>query len=669
MKFITFLAAAATLAAQPLLAQEADENSAASRASAGEDVFTGHPEIANIGPDGRPGLIPTRAFASRGQLGTAKLSPDGGKFAYIHRARGDTHLVITDAATLEQLRAIKIPDGNSLRWFRWANGERLLISLSGRTLFGFFPVAYTRLSLFDLADQEFRSISLEKQGLEGDDVLYMDPAGRYILLSASRKEFDGPDVWRFPLDKTGAEGAVLVQKRKGNVDEWWADNAGVVRLGMGWTGGGATIIHYRSAPDEEFRRVTKLKRDADELDNWDVMGIYAGSDLGYAMTKEDNGRIALRRFDYSKGEAGDLVYANSGWDVDAVRYDIQQQPVAVRYIDDFERTVWLDDALASTQKALEQALGGGRVDIISHVAGKRMLVLHSGSSDPGALYVYSPAEKRLDLFANLRPEVDFRLLTEGAGHTIAARDGTEMRAYLTLPRGREAKGLPLIIMPHGGPYGVRDTLSYGDWVQVLANRGYAVLQPNYRGSGGYGEAFEELGDGQIGRKMQDDLDDAVRWAVERGTADPARVCIVGGSYGGYAALWGAIRNPETYRCAASFAGVTDWERQLDYSTDFLARRYRKDWRRKVRGENFDMKSVAPVHQVARLARPVLLAHGKRDIVVPFKQYEELVQAADKASVPIEKLELDDDHHLSKAENERAWFDALLAFLDKHNPAD
>ena len=668
MRLALILVVAAAYVAQPLAAK--DEVSAAPADVPVENGgFVGHPELPDIGPDGRPGLIHTKAFTSRSQLGTAKLSPNGEKFAFVLRSDGDTHIVITDAVSKTQLRSIKIPKGAALRWFRWANDERLLMSFHAPAFYGFIPVSVTRLTLFDLADAEFRSIALEKQGLEGDDVLFIDPAGRYILLSASRKLVDEPAVWRFPLDKTGAEGAVQVQKRMPGVDQWFADDTGVVRLGMGWTSGGATIIRYRPGSGEEFRRVTKLKRGSEELANWDVTGIYAGSDLGYATVKEPNGRIALRRFNYAEGEPGELVYANSDWDVDAVRYDERQRPVAVEYIDDFERTEWFDKDLSATQAVLEQALGGGRVKIISHVAGKRMLVYHSGAAEPGALYVFSPGDKRLDFFANLRPQVDFRLLTEGTGHSLAMRDGTKVRAYLTLPRGRAAEDLPLIVMPHGGPYGVRDTLSYNDWVQLLANRGYAVLQPNFRGSGGYGEAFEELGDGQIGRRMQDDLDDAVRWAIDRGTADPSRVCIVGASYGGYAALWGVIRNPELYRCAASFAGVTDWERQLRYTNDFLERRYRKSWRRKIRGEKFDMQAVSPVQQVSQLTRPALLAHGKRDRTVPFSQYTDLVEAAERSGVTLEKLELDDDHHLSKAENEQAWLDALVTFLAKHNPAD
>jgi dipeptidyl aminopeptidase/acylaminoacyl peptidase len=209
-------------------------------------------------------------------------------------------------------------------------------------------------------------------------------------------------------------------------------------------------------------------------------------------------------------------------------------------------------------------------------------------------------------------------------------------------------------------------------VQFLANRGYAVLQPNYRGSGGYGEAFEELGKGQIGRAMQDDIDDAMDWAVAEGIADAKRVCVVGSSYGGYAALWAAIRNPERYRCAASFAGVTDWKKQLAYDRSFLSRKGARKHKERVRGadEEFDLDLVAPAVQAARLTRPVLLAHGEEDSNVPFKQYKLMRDAAAKAGKPIELLPFaEEGHGFDKPENQAKWLDTLETFLGKHNPPD
>jgi dipeptidyl aminopeptidase/acylaminoacyl peptidase len=173
--------------------------------------------------------------------------------------------------------------------------------------------------------------------------------------------------------------------------------------------------------------------------------------------------------------------------------------------------------------------------------------------------------------------------------------------------------------------------------------------------------------------MQDDLDDAVDWAAAQGIADPQRVCLVGASYGGYAALWGVIRNPERYRCAASFAGVTEWDQQLKYDGNYFDRSGRREWRDRVRGEDrkFDLDSVSPAPRAAGLQRPILLAHGKKDSNVPFDQFERMRKALDKGGVKdAEYLVLENSgHSFATVEDEQAWYDALLAFLDRHNPAD
>jgi dipeptidyl aminopeptidase/acylaminoacyl peptidase len=271
-----------------------------------------------------------------------------------------------------------------------------------------------------------------------------------------------------------------------------------------------------------------------------------------------------------------------------------------------------------------------------------------------------------------RPPLDPDTLARPQAITYMARDGTPIRAYLTLPKGREAKDLPLIIHPHGGPFGIRDELRYDDQVQFLANRGYAVLQPNFRGSGGYGSDFYDLGDGEVGRGMQDDLDDAMDWAVREGLADPQRVCVVGGSYGGYAALWAVLRNPERYACAASWAGVTDWDRLLRYDRGYLTREASRRWQAKIEGDDreFDLRDVSPYRLARNLTRPVLLAHGTRDARVPFSQFEQMRDAADDASGLLTTLVIEDEgHSFTKAANEQQWYDALDAFLAQHNPAD
>lgn len=634
---------------------------------------TSDPAVAAEPPPPDPQTIPPSAFASRSNLGGAKLSPDGSKFAFRTIVEDKPLLAIIDADTLKPLRSISLESTDDVNWYRWAGPERILISVGGFAITNRWYGYYSRLMLYDIHDRAMRYIGFEDQGPEGDDVLHVDSAGNFIILSASKDIYNVPDVWRFPLDGSGEKAAVKVQPRQKGIEEWWADDAGVVRLGMDFTSGGSTIIHYRSGPDEAFRRISKIKKkDSDKLENWGNLALTAGSDIGFAMIEGENGRQVLQKVDYNTGELVDVIYEHPDWSLEAAISAPGRGAIGVEYTDDAPRTHWLDPEMARHQRNLEQVLGGGRVKIFSMSNDRsRMLVQHSSAADPGALYVYTPGQKRLDLYANLRPDIDFRAMSEPQPFSFESRDGHTMHGYLTLPRDRETKGLPLIVYPHGGPYGIRDAMVYDDWVQLFASRGYAVLQVNFRGSGGYGSAFEELGDGQMGRRMQDDLDDALDWAVAAGYADPARVCIVGASYGGYAALWGVLRNPERYRCAASFAGVTDWPDMLRYDRNYLGRSYyRRVWKAKVTGEKgTDLTELSPVDQIAKLERPVLLVHGTEDRRVPFAQFEKLVAAAEKAGKSVETLKLEDGHSLLKEENELEFYETLLAFLQRHNPAD
>jgi dipeptidyl aminopeptidase/acylaminoacyl peptidase len=382
--------------------------------------------------------------------------------------------------------------------------------------------------------------------------------------------------------------------------------------------------------------------------------------------------VGLKRFNFATREVIETVYEHPEWDIDSVTLK-KGKPYAAYFTADRDEVHWFDPEIAKQYRGLRKALGTGEVWVVSRAENDSRLLVYAGQeNDPGVLYMFDPVAKKLEEVAQYRPELDFRALVSPKPMQYTARDGMVIHGFLTLPRGREAKNLPLILMPHGGPFGVRDKLEYNDEVQLLANRGYAVLQPNYRGSGGYGDAFFEAGTGEIGRKMQDDIDDAMDWAVKQGLADPKRVCVVGGSYGGYAALWSVLRNPERYACAASWAGVTDWNKMLRYDRRYLSERVNKRWSARVRGGQApaDLDTVSPYRLAAQLSRPVLLAHGTKDKRVPIAQYTIFEKAAREAPMPPQTLVIKDEgHSFSKPESAQAWFEALEAFLAKHNPAD
>jgi dipeptidyl aminopeptidase/acylaminoacyl peptidase len=250
----------------------------------------------------------------------------------------------------------------------------------------------------------------------------------------------------------------------------------------------------------------------------------------------------------------------------------------------------------------------------------------------------------------------------------AARDGEEIHGYLTLPAGGKKTGLPLVVMPHGGPT-VRDIWACDPLVQLLANRGYAVLQMNFRGSPGYGTEFYNKGKRGIGRGMQDDIEDGTRWAIAQGFADPRRIAIVGGSYGGYAALFALAHNPELYRCGISIAGVTDWadiikERKgEEYKFAYL---HWREWIGDPKHDAAFLASISPVNFADKITAPVFIVQGKDDRTVPPKQARKMVDALEKAGRPPQALYFSGEGHGFKQEKNRVKFFAEIEkFLAKN----
>ncbi len=252
-----------------------------------------------------------------------------------------------------------------------------------------------------------------------------------------------------------------------------------------------------------------------------------------------------------------------------------------------------------------------------------------------------------------------------------ATDGMKLSAYLTLPAAKEPKHLPLVVLPHGGP-AARDTADFDWWSQALAAQGYAVLRPNYRGST-VNHQLLEAGYGQWGRKMQTDLSDAVRYLAKAETIDPARVCIVGASYGGYAALAGVSLDPGVYRCAVSVAGIGDLQRMLSWEARDTTKRTVRYWDRfmGVTGAgDARLAEISPIRHLDAVTVPVMLIHGRDDTVVPFEQSQQMYEALKQAGKSVELVELKhEDHWLSSSETRLQMLQASVAFLRQHNPPD
>jgi dipeptidyl aminopeptidase/acylaminoacyl peptidase len=331
--------------------------------------------------------------------------------------------------------------------------------------------------------------------------------------------------------------------------------------------------------------------------------------------------------------------------------------------------------MLSRFKATRKAFRGFTVSLISHSQGlQRMVVKTEGGDDSGTYWTVDIASGKASPVGYPYPDIRPADVGESRAFHYAASDGLDIEAILTLPPGKQATGLPLVVMPHGGPIRVSDEVGFDWWAQAYASRGYAVLQPNYRGSSGYGKAFVEAAFGQWGRKMQTDLSDGVTQLAKDGVIDPKRVCIVGGSYGGYAALAGVTLQQGIYRCAVAVAAPADlkaffnWEGRRS-GFDSAATRF---WRALIvadAGGDGLLSVLSPTSAAARADAPIMLIHGKDDTVVPIEQSELMDLALKRAGKPHEMVVLNgEDHWLSREETRKAMLRAAVEFVEKYNPA-
>jgi len=657
---------AAMIASIPVHAQAIAEGEASPESAAPTSVAT---EGTAVGASEIPPLIPTEHLAARNPMREFEISPDGSMLAIRTVAGQKNSILILDAYTGALITKFEAGDFKKYDWIAWASETKLIFSTGSMFYRQGRKVYLSQISMHSFDTGLTFQWPLGDQIFDNRRLIYAATGGNFALISAQEEMGEPPSVFRYELQPEGGV-KKLVQSREG-VWSWFADNAGVVRMGIGWHKR-RLHIHYRPDARSRFELIDKLDPGEDDARFWRVAKIISGSDQGYVLAEGDDGKMGIRLFDYASGSAIETFYEHPQWDIDSMWLDESGTPRAAFYTDDRRRAIWFDEDYERFFNSLTSSLPYEDISIVSSSRDReRVLVWAGNEADPGALFLSNGDGTSIQKLADYRPMLDSDHLSKPMPISYTARDGLLIHGYLTLPVAREPKDLPLIILPHGGPYDVRDSLEYNDEVQFLANRGYAVLQPNFRGSGGYGDAHYDAGYGEIGRKMQDDLDDAMDWAVLEGFVDPDRVCVVGSSYGGYAALWAVLRNPERYRCAASWAGVTDFEAILKYNSYFLSRQASREWRRQVRGTNdFDLASVSPNTHAGKLDRPVLIAHGTNDRVVPFDQYQSFEYFSNDAEYRPTKLTITGEgHSFSAASSEKQWYDALDRFLAKHNPAD
>lgn len=606
-----------------------------------------------------------------------KISPRGDYYAATVPLDGGerTALVITSRADNSITATFVLEKHTHVAGFAWVSPERVLLSMAEKIGMLDKPQATGELYAINadgtqvefLVGQRVQGSGLgtriqpkkvEQVAAELVDDLPNDD--RNVIISVS--PFHEDAYTRAELMDVYSGRRVQIASAPVRRARFVTDNQGIVRFAFGADTDNAQRLYYRRDGDAEWRllndeAVTGLQQIP--------IGFSADNATAYLMAEQTSGPGAIVALDIAT-ETRTQVLRDDNADPARVLYgDGNQVPIGVLVRDGTPRTAFFDDDSegARLYRSLEAAFGNQPVLITSQTAdGKVALVQTWNDRNPGDFYLFDKQAKTADLLLSRAEWFDPRQAAPTRPIALNARDGLPLHGYLTEPKGSEGKMQPLVVLPHGGPFGERDTWDFDSHVQLLADAGYAVLRLNFRGSGGYGRAFEEAGARQWGKAMQDDLTDATRWAIEQGIADPERICIYGASYGAYAALMGVAREPSLYQCAVGYVGVYDlptWHTQGDIQERGSGETYLREWV----GDRDQLDAVSPTNLADRIEVPVFLAAGGEDERTPIEHSEMMEDALRAAGVPVETLYYDTEGHGFYVQaHRREYYTRLLAFL-------
>ena len=574
-----------------------------------------------------------------------RLSPDGKKIAFLFPHEKRMALGVFDRATNES-RMILRGEDESIFAFFWKGNDRLVIQadVSGNESFFIGSTDLTGRKVLRLAESQRLDDNLTGTVANLIDELHADPA-RIVVAAFFADNIDnalfvgGSAVVAKLNVQNGARSPNLEFKESDRNVRLIADNTGALRI-RGRLVQKDVIWEHRIDDGSTFKQIARHPFHGYQ-ETWQPLGFAADNVTLWIISRENHDRGALFAYNTRTGQMGSPLFApaESELDDEFITTPDRKKLLGVVYETDRRHYHWFDEERAALHKKLENSFAGCDVRITSESDdGNVKLIYVMHDREPGTYFVLDQKAGSLVLFKRAR-NLDPNSLRPRQPISYQARDGLTIHGYLTLPAGAEGKRVPLILHPHGGPFGVRDSWGYDGEAQFLASRGYAVLQPNYRGSGGYGREFINKGRQQWGRAMQDDLTDAVKWAIQQGIADPARVAIFGASYGGYATLAGLTLTPELYCCGVNYVGAADLDLTFKNRGDDAYLRdgdfsYQREW---VGATAEYRAATSPVNFVDRIRVPTLHAYGEKDPRVKIDHWTRLEAQLKKAGKTYESV--------------------------------
>lgn len=609
------------------------------------------------------GQIDLGPFLRRDGYQDIKISPTGEYYAATVPLEDRTILAVLRRSDKAVTAKLQIGEDAIVDQFWWVNDERVMASVAEKIGRNDQPSRTGELIAVNadgergkwLTHRYADTYTLMHDDLPGDD--------RHVLITAVAYG-ENPETVLEKMDVYDGRRRAVSSAPVRNA-RFTTDRAGVARFAHGSGNDNIRKLYYREKQGADWVLIND--ESVSHVGEY-ALGFSADGLTAYLQTERRTGPDAIVAWNPATGERKELLADPVVDPYSALHAVDSDVPVGASFMHDRMRTRFFDpqSPTAKLYRQLEKAFPDSAVAITSATKdGKLLLVQVWSDRNPGDFYLFDTAKKQVDLVFSRKRWFKPADLPPTRGVEIAARDGLALHGYLTLPVGKPAGApQPMVLLPHGGPFGIFDEWWYDNETQMLAAAGYAVLRVNYRGSGNYGRRFHQAGAREWGGRLQDDLTDATRWAIAQRIADPRRICIYGASYGGYAALMGAAKEPDLYRCAAGYVGVYNLEKM--HRDDARSARSMRNWANDWLGDRDDMAAISPTGLAHRIKAPVFLAAGGKDVRAPVEHTEQMEKALEKAGVPVESLYFPNEGHGFYTEpHQREFYAKLLAFLSRH----
>lgn len=598
-------------------------------------------------------IIPIEDFFKNPQNTQFILSPDGKNLAYLKPWKNRLNLFVKDLASKIETQITK-EEKQDIQKIFWVNNSSIIYSIDK------YSNDNNSLVCISLDRKQIKELTNSKNA-NAYIINILPEFEDEIIIQTNERDPSLYDVYRYNLSNGKKK---IIGQNPGNITRWLTDHNGKLRIALSTDGVNRSVL-YRDNESENFRKIKTVN-----FTNIFLPILFSADNKNvYVLSNAKSDRTALIKYDIKKDYETEFIYEHPEVDVEYVHYSITDKRLTgVSFVSWKREFNFWDETRNKIQKRLEWKIPNMELNEVStDFEENKYLIKANSDQSYGAYYLYDVANDSLEKISEISPWLENYEFSKMKPIRFKSRDGLTINGYLTLPQMEIMANLPAVVLAHGGPW-YRDKWGFDKTVQLLANRGYAVLQVNYRGSEGYGREFWEKGFKEWGGTMQDDVTDGVEWLIKQGIVDPNRIAIMGSSFGGFVALQGLAKTPDLYKCAISQSGIIDITSFLETIPPTWTP-FRKMLYEMIGDPILDstmLKANSPYYNSENITDPILIAHGANDSKIKLAHVNSFVKKLTDNGVTVKYIVKDNEGHgFKKAENRIEYYREVETFLAKH----